>query len=131
MFYVTLFCWLYVIIIIIIIIIVVVNFIIIIWRPCLTNSCTSAYPLPPRKHNWSPGESQQSHEPQGQVTKKTLILFDIKTQMKIGLSYFGKINLACVILENAKTCLYGNKVADFSEINLVTVTFCYCPEMKN
>ena len=34
------------------------------------------------------------------------------------------------ILENAKTCLYGNKADDVFETNPITVLFCYCPEMK-
>ena len=34
------------------------------------------------------------------------------------------------ILENAKTCLYGNITDDVFEANPITVLFCYCREMK-
>ena len=40
-----------------------------------------------------------------------------------------RIYLIHRILENAKTCLYGNK-ADVFETNRMTVIFGYCPEMK-
>ena len=51
------------------------------------------------------------------------------SKLKIGLSSVGKIYLVCGILENAKTSLYGNKVADLFEINPINFTFCYCPEL--
>ena len=62
---------------------------------------------------------------------KTYKFLDFKSQLKINLSSVGKIYLICGVLGNAKTCLYGNKVADFFEINPITVIFCYCPDMKN
>ena len=37
------------------------------------------------------------------------------SQLKTGLSFVGKIYLICGILENAKTCPYGNKVADLKQ----------------
>ena len=53
------------------------------------------------------------------------------SKLKIGLSSVGKFYLVYGILENAKTCLYGNKVADLFEIDPITFTFCYCPELTN
>ena len=47
------------------------------------------------------------------------------------MSSVGKIYVVCGILENTKTCLYGNKEADLFEANRMAVIFCYCPEMKN
>ena len=38
---------------------------------------------------------------------------DFKKQMKIGSSPVGKIYLVCGILQNAHTCLYGNIVSEF------------------
>ena len=38
------------------------------------------------------------------------------SQLKIRLSSVGKIYLVYGILENVKTCLYGNKVADLKQI---------------
>ena len=43
---------------------------------------------------------------------KTLKFLSFSPQLMIGLSSVGKIYLVYGILENAKNCLYGNKVAD-------------------
>ena len=47
---------------------------------------------------------------------KTLKFVNFSSQLKIGLSSVGKIYLVYGILENVKTCLYGNKVADLKQI---------------
>ena len=52
------------------------------------------------------------------------------SQLKTGLSYIGEIYLVYGILENAKTCLYGNKAANVFEANPIAVIFCCCPEIK-
>ena len=62
---------------------------------------------------------------------KTNNYFDFKSELKIGLSSVGIIYLVCWILGNVQSSLYGNKVADFCEINPITFMFCYCPETKN
>ena len=61
---------------------------------------------------------------------KTHKFVDFTSQLKIGLSSVKRIYLIYGILENAKTCLYGNKADDVFETNPITVIFCYCPEMK-
>ena len=38
---------------------------------------------------------------------------DFKKQLKTGMSPVGKIYLVCGILQNAHTCLYGNLVSDY------------------
>ena len=50
--------------------------------------------------------------------------------MKICQSSVERICLVYGILENAKTCLYGNKADDVFETNPITFIFCYCPEME-
>ena len=40
------------------------------------------------------------------------------------MSSVGKIYLVNKILENAKTCLYGNKAVDVIETNASTIIFC-------
>ena len=47
---------------------------------------------------------------------KTLKFVNFSSQVKIGLSSVGKIYLVNEILENVKTCLYGNRVADLKQI---------------
>lgn len=42
---------------------------------------------------------------------------DFKNQLKIGLSPVGKMYLVCGILQNAHTCLYGNIVSDYFDLN--------------
>ena len=61
---------------------------------------------------------------------KTVKLVDFTSQLKIGLSYVGRIYLVYGILENAKIFLYANKADDVFETNPITCKFCYCPEMK-
>ena len=51
----------------------------------------------------------------GEIKLKSLIAFT--SQLKIGLSFVGKIYLERWILENAKTGLYGDKVTDLFETN--------------
>lgn len=41
---------------------------------------------------------------------------DFKKQLKIGLSPVGKIYLVCALLQNARTCLYGNMVSEFFDV---------------
>ena len=41
---------------------------------------------------------------------------DFKKQMKIGLSAVGKLYVVSALLENARTCLYGNIVSDFFHV---------------
>ena len=38
---------------------------------------------------------------------------DFKKQLKVGLSSVGKFYLVCALLENARTCLYGNIASEF------------------
>ena len=53
---------------------------------------------------------------------KTYFKFvDFKTQLKVGLSSVGKIYLVCGLLQNARTCLYGNKVSEYFEMVLMTL----------
>ena len=46
---------------------------------------------------------------------------DFKKQMKIGSSPVGKIYLVCGILQNAHTCLYGNIVSEFFNLQPPTL----------
>ena len=46
---------------------------------------------------------------------KTYKFVDFMSQLKIGLSSVERIYLVHGILENAKTCLYGNKADDVFE----------------
>ena len=53
---------------------------------------------------------------------KTYFKFvDFKTQLKVGLSSIGKIYLVCGLLQNARTCLYGNKVSEYFEMDPITL----------
>ena len=77
--------------------------------------------------------SKVRYEPQFNIffgESKTYKFVDFTSQLKIGLSFVEKIYLIYGILENAETCVYGNKADDVFETNPITVTFCYCPEMK-
>ena len=38
---------------------------------------------------------------------------DFKKNLKIGLSTFGKLYVACALLRNALTCLYGNSTSSY------------------
>ena len=42
---------------------------------------------------------------------------DFKKQLKISMSTVGKICLVCGILQNAQTCLYGNLVSDYFNLD--------------
>ena len=79
------------------------------------------------------GAALPNVEPQfhGVLVKYLLLNIDFKSELKIGLSTVGIICLVCWILGNVQSCLYGNKVADFFEINPITLMSCYCPETKN
>ena len=46
---------------------------------------------------------------------------DFKTQLKVGLSSIGKICLVCGLLQNVKTCLYGNKVLEYFDMDPMTL----------
>ena len=61
---------------------------------------------------------------------KTDKFVDFTPQLKICVSSVGKIYLVYRILENVKTCHYGNKAADVFVTNPSNIIFCYCPELK-
>ena len=44
------------------------------------------------------------------------IFVDFKRQMKINLSAIGKMYVVCALLENARSCLYGNIVSTYFEL---------------
>lgn len=46
---------------------------------------------------------------------------DFKKQLKVGLSAVGKMYLVCALLENARTCLYGNIVSEFFDVTPPTL----------
>ena len=46
---------------------------------------------------------------------------DFKKQLKLGLSPVGKMYLVCGILQNAHTCLYGNMVSDYFNLDPPTL----------
>ena len=49
---------------------------------------------------------------------KTYFKFEsLKSQMKIGLSAVGKMYCVCALLQNARTCLYGNKVSEHFHVD--------------
>ena len=41
---------------------------------------------------------------------------DFKKNLKIGLSSVGKMYIVCALLQNAVTCLYGNKTSTYFEL---------------
>ena len=43
------------------------------------------------------------------------------SQLEISLSSVAKIYLVCGLLQNARTCLYGNKVSEYFEMDPVTL----------
>ena len=51
----------------------------------------------------------------GNITKYFSFV-DFKHQMKINLSAIGKMYIVCALLENARTCLYGNIVSTYFEL---------------
>ena len=52
----------------------------------------------------------------GQITNYFKFI-DFKKFQKIGLSPVGKIYIVCALLQNAHTCLYGNMVSEYFEID--------------
>lgn len=53
---------------------------------------------------------------------KTFFKFvDFKPQMKICLSSIGKSYLVCGLMQNARTCLYGNKVSEYFDFEPMTL----------
>ena len=52
----------------------------------------------------------------GQITNYFKFI-DFKKLQKIGLSPVGKIYIVCALLQNAHTCLYGNMVSEYFEID--------------
>ena len=53
---------------------------------------------------------------------KTYFKFiDVKTQLKVGLISIGKVYFVCGLLQNARTCLYGNKVSEYFEMDPMTL----------
>ena len=41
---------------------------------------------------------------------------DFKKNLKIGMSSIGKLYLVSALLQNAITCLYGNNISEFLEL---------------
>ena len=53
---------------------------------------------------------------------KTFFKFvDFKSQQKIGLSAVGKVYVVCALLQNARACMYGNKVSEYFDIEPPTL----------
>ena len=49
---------------------------------------------------------------------KTYFKFvSLKSQMKIALSAVGKIYCVCALLQNTRTCLYGNWISQFFQLD--------------
>ena len=46
---------------------------------------------------------------------------DYKKNLKIGLSSLGKMYIACALLRNAVTCLYGNQTSEFFDLEPPTL----------
>ena len=46
---------------------------------------------------------------------------DYKKNLKIGLSSVGKMYIACALLRNAVTCLYGNQTSEFFDLEPPTL----------
>ena len=46
---------------------------------------------------------------------------DYKKNLKIGLSSVGKMYIACALLRNAITCLYGNQTSEFFDLEPPTL----------
>ena len=69
--------------------------------------------LTPNQSNYNKAMSQVRIVVEGLFGEiKTYFKFvSIKSQMKIGLSAVGKMHCVCALLQNAQTCLYGNKVS--------------------
>ena len=56
----------------------------------------------------------------GEVVESFRFL-DFKKNLKILLSSVGKMYIVCVILQNAITCLYGNQVSEYFDLDPPTV----------
>jgi len=41
----------------------------------------------------------------------------LKSQMKLGLNAIGKMYTVCALLQNTRTCLYGNKVSTYIDVD--------------
>ena len=53
---------------------------------------------------------------------KTFFKFvDFKSQQKIGLNAVGKVYVVCALLQNARACMYGNKVSEYFDIEPPTL----------
>ena len=53
---------------------------------------------------------------------KTFFKFvDFKSQQKIGLSAVRKVYIVCALLQNARACMYGNKVSEYFDIEPPTL----------
>ena len=50
---------------------------------------------------------------------------DFKKNLKIQLSSVGKMYVVCAILRNALTCLYGNQISEFFEMEPPTLQECF------
>ena len=46
---------------------------------------------------------------------------DYKKNLKVGLSSVGKMYIACALLRNAVTCLYGNQTSEFFDLEPPTL----------
>ena len=46
---------------------------------------------------------------------------DFKKQQKLGLSPIGKLYIVCALLQNAHTCLYGNQVSEYFDMDPPTL----------
>lgn len=46
---------------------------------------------------------------------------DFKKNLKIGLSSVGKMYVVCALLQNAITCLYGNKTSNYFKLDPPTI----------
>ena len=55
---------------------------------------------------------------------------DYKKNLKIGLSSVGKIYLVCALLRNAITCLYGNQMSEFFDLQPSTLEEYSCNRLK-
>lgn len=50
---------------------------------------------------------------------------DFKKNLKIGLSSVGKMYVTCALLQNARTCLYGNQTSTFFLLEPPTLQLCF------
>ena len=52
---------------------------------------------------------------------KSFKSMDFKSNLKIGLSSVGKMYIVCALIRNAITCLYGNQMSEFFELEPPTL----------